>query len=303
MTFGKAVGTIIGLLSLLVGCGSREPYQQRNGVWHFDDQPMQLKSGEHLTPLLGAYAKTEQHGYFRGKALEGSDGRSFETLSEHYAKDHKTVYYCDAYRDGQDYFSTQRTRIKHLKADPNSFRFLKSGYARDANSVFFEGQFFPVKDINSFEILDYGFARDHVTGYYQQMPIPGSDGGSFAVLDNHYSKDRNHVYHSYDDLRQSSVILRSGRIEGAFVDSFTVLETGYAKDAKRAYHNGRALASSTAFEELSLGYAKTNRQVFYNGKPIPGAIASSFVMLEPRTDDADAKDSKAKYLAGRKVGK
>jgi hypothetical protein len=255
MTFGKAVGTIIGLVSLLVGCGSREPYQQRNGVWHFEDQAMQLKPGEHLTPLLGAYAKTEAHGYYRGKALEDSDGRSFESLSEHYAKDRKTVYYCDAYRDGQDYFSTQRSRIKHLKADPNSFRFLKSGYARDATSVFFEGQFFPVKDVNSFEILDDSFARDHVTGYYDRKPIPGSDGRSFSVLDNHYSRDSKHVYHSYDDLSQSPVVLRSGRVEGALVGSFTVLETGYAKDAKRAYHRGKPLASSAAFEELSLGYA------------------------------------------------
>jgi DKNYY family len=298
MTFGKAVGTIIGLISLLVGCGSREPYQQRNGVWHFEDQPMQLKPGERLTPLLGAYAKTEVHGYYRGQALEGSEGRSFETLSEHYAKDHKTVYYCDAYRDGKDYFSTQRSRIKVLEADPNSFRFLKSGYARDASTIFFEGQSFVVKDVN-----DYGFARDRVTGYYDKKPIPGSNGRSFAVLDNHYSRDSKHVYHSYDDLSQSPVILRSGRIEGALVDSFTVLETGYAKDAKRAYHNGKPLASSAAFEELSLGYAKTDKQVFYDGKAIPGADAVSFVMLEPRPDDADAKDSRARYLVGRKVSK
>jgi hypothetical protein len=303
MTFGKAVGTIIGLLSLLVGCGSKEPYQQRNGVWYFEGQAMQLKPGERLTPLLGAYAKTEVYGHFRGKALEGSDGRSFESLSEHYAKDHKTVYYCDAYRDGKDYFSTQRSRIKVLEADSNSFRFLKNGYARDASTIFFEGKSFPVKDVNSFEILDYGFARDHVTGYYDQKPIPGSDGRSFDLLDNHYSKDSKHVYHSYDDLNQSPVILRSGRIEGALVDSFTVLETGYAKDAKRAYHNGKALASSAAFEELSLGYAKTDKQVFYDGQPIPGADATSFVMLEPRPDDADAKDSRARYLLGRKVGK
>ena len=218
-------------------------------------------------------------------------------------KDHKTVYYCDAYRDGKDYLSTRRSRIKVLKADPNSFRFLKNGYARDANAFFFEGQSFPVKDVNSFEILDCGFARDRVTGCYQQTLIPGSDGGNFAVLENHYSRDSKHVYHSCDDLSQSPAVLRSGRIEGALVDSFSVLETGYAKDAKRAYHNGKPLASSAAFEELALGYAKTDKQVFYDGKPIPGADAVSFVMLEPRADDADAKESRARYLVGCKVGK
>jgi hypothetical protein len=302
MGLGKAFGVLIGLMSILLGCASREPYQQRNGVWHFEGQAMRLKPGERLTLLQGAYAKTDVHGYYRGVALETSDGRGFESLSEHYAKDRERVYYCDAYREGQDYFSSQRTRIKVLEADPKSFRFLADGYARDAKNVFFEGRSFPVKDVNSFELLKDGFARDHLTGYYHQTPIPGSDGGSFAVLGNHYSRDRTHVFYSSFDLNHSPVVIRSARLEGALVDSFTVLEDGYAKDDKRSYHAGKPLANAVTFEVLSLRYAKTNRQVFYEGKPIPGADAASFVMLQP-IGEADAKDSRARYSQGRKVSK
>ncbi len=81
MTFGKAVGAIIGLVSLLVGCGSKEPYQQRNCVWHFEDQPMQLQPGERLMPLLGAHAKTEVHGYHRCKHSRAAMGAALKRLA------------------------------------------------------------------------------------------------------------------------------------------------------------------------------------------------------------------------------
>lgn len=304
MNFAKQVlGTMIGLVSLLTGCGSKEPYQQRNGVWTFEDQPITLQPGEHLTPLVAPFAKTERHGYFRGLPLETSDGGSFEALDEHYAKDQQRVYYCDAHRVSQDYFTSPRRRVNVLEADPASFRILKGGYARDASKLFFEGQLFPVKDVNSFEMLEYGFARDRIRGYYQQNIIPSSDGGSFTVLDNHYSKDNTHVFYSYNDLNASPVVLRHKRLDGAIPDSFTTLESGYAEDVKRVYHNGKPLANSASFEVLSLGYAKTDTQVFYNGKPVTGADATSFVMLEPISEQADSKDSRANYQQGRKVSK
>jgi DKNYY family len=304
MNFAQRVlGAMIGLVSLLTGCSSKEPYQQRNGIWTFEDQPINLQPGEHLTPLIASFAKTERHGYFRGVPLETSDGGRFEALDEHYAKDQQWVYYCDAYRVGQDYFSSPHRRVKVLEADPASFRILARGYARDANKLFFEGQPFPVKDVNSFEILEYGFARDRSSGYYQQTVIPGSNGGSFAVLDNHYSKDKAHVFYSDNDLNASPVVLRHQRLDGAILESFTTLESGYAKDAKRVYHKGKPLASSTSFEVLSLWYAKTDTQVFYNGKPVTGADAKSFVMLEPISEQADSKDSRASYQQGRKVSK
>jgi hypothetical protein len=299
----RMLSAMIGLVALLTGCSSKEPYQQRNGVWTFEDQPITLQPGEHLIPLIASFAKTERYGYFRGLPLESSDGRRFEALNEHYAKDQDRVFYCDVYRVSQDYFSSPRRRVKVLEADPVSFKILKAGYARDASKWFFEGQFFTVKDVNSFEILEYGFARDRISGYYQQAIIPGSDGGHFVVLDNHYSRDNVHVFYSDNDLNASPVKLRHQRLDGAMLDSFSTLESGYARDAKRSYHNGKPLAGSASFEVLSLGYAKTKTQVFYNGKPVTGADAKSFVMLEPISEQADSKDSRASYQQGRKISK
>lgn len=296
----KGIGILIlGLLALLCGCSSKEPYQQRKGVWYFNGDPVLLNPGERLTPLIGAYAKSQQSGFYRGTRLLGSDGKSFEALSDHYAKDQAQVYYCDAYRDGQDYFLIQRTRIKPLKADTTSFRYLKTGYARDARKMFFEGVEFGVKHIDSFEILDYGFARDKITGYYHQTLVPGSDGSSFAFVDSRYSKDVRHVYYSYFDTKGKATP-KSVRIEGALVGSFVSLEGGYAKDAGRAYYEGKPLARAASFEVLALDYAKTDTQVFYRGKLVVGADALSFKMLETISDQADATDKNSSYKLGKK---
>lgn len=301
----KGLGAVmLGLISLLTGCGSKEPYQQRGGTWYYRDQPLQLQPGERLTPLSGEFAKSQRYGYFRGLPISGSDGGSFVVLDGHYAKDRQQVYYCFARRESEDYFTTQRRVVKLLEADPASFQLLRRSYAKDKQKVFYEGVPFAVRDVASFELLNYGlFARDRFTGYYDDTPIPGSDGSSFTPLDDHYARDRTNVFYADKDLGQSPIVARSWRLEGALLDSFKTLEIGYAKDAQRAYYRGKPLPvlDGARLEVLSLGYAKTQSKVFYEGKKIPKADAASFVMLESITDTADAKDKGAMYSRGKRV--
>lgn len=303
----KGLGTLaMGLLTLLTGCGTKEPYQQRGGVWFYRDQPLQLQPGERLTPLGGEFARSQQYGYFRGLAISGSNGPSFEVLDRHYARDRAQVYYCFARRESEDYFTTQRRVVKVLEADPASFRVMRRGYAKDSRKVFFEGVPFAVRDAASFELLDYGlFARDRFTGYYNDVPIPGSDGGSFVALGDHYARDRASLYYAFIDLSLSPPAVRAWGLEGALPDSFEVLEGGYARDARRAYHAGKPLRGTDGgqLEVLWLGYAKTGSRVFYEGQEIPGADAPTFQMLQPPTDQADARDGKSSYKQGRKTGR
>ncbi|MDX2007970.1 MAG: DKNYY domain-containing protein [Meiothermus sp.] len=301
----KGLGAVmLGLISLLTGCGSKEPYQQRGGTWYYRDQPLQLQPGERLTPLSGEFARSQRFGYFRGLPISGSDGGSFVVLDGHYAKDRQQVYYCFARRESEDYFTTQRRVVKVLEADPTNFQLLRRGYAKDKQKVFYEGTPFAVRDVASFELLDYGlFARDRFTGYYDDIPIPGSDGPSFTPLDDHYARDRAHVYFADKDLSQSPIVARSWRLEGALLDSFKTLESSYAKDAQRAYYKGKPLSVSDGgwLEVLSLGYAKTQTRVFYEGKEVRGADAASFAMLQPITDQADSRDAKYSYKQGQRV--
>ena len=269
----------MSLLSFLFGCTApdkSELFQKKNGVW-----------------------------YYRDEVIPGSDERSFEALTEHYAKDKNHVYYCDTYRSGQDYFTTKRNRINIIEqAEPATFKSLKNDYARDKKNMFFEGIFFPVKDINSFQILDYSFARDHISGYYMRVEIAGSDGSTFTALDNHYSKDKSNVY--YSDLQTANTStpasVKNIVLRGAVADSFNVIDVDYASDTKRVYYKSHVLTDIIQnFQVLQYGYAKNDKQVYYMGNHVAHADASSFIILDNPNDSSDAKDQYSLYQQGKKI--
>ena len=209
---------IVGLATFLFGCGEKEKataFQQKDGAWHY-----------HTTLIAGADAKT------------------FEVLSPHYARDARRVYYGDTYRESQDYFTTKKSRVIVVeRADPASFRHLKSEYAKDRAHVYFEGVLFPVKDVETFELLEGGFARDRSSGYYHQRPVPGSDGGTFSALDGHYSKDAKNVFYSYLEPAPGEPLRKTIRVAGADAASFAVLDPGGdgpdAKDRSHTYLKGK----------------------------------------------------------------
>ena len=273
----SAAGIIaMGLLSFLFGCGEKEaPFQKKGGLWHYRELP-----------------------------IEGADAKTFQVLNENYAKDKDRVYYGDTYRKGQEYYMIKHTRLKVLEgADPSTFRYLNYDYSRDKAAVFYEGVAFPVKDVPTFELIDRAFARDRVTGYFQQRPIPGSDGTTFTRIDDRYSKDARHVFHSTLEPRGTDPIRRSTQLKGALPESFKVLDIyGHAADAAQAYYRGELVTKDVvSFKVLDVGYAKTATRVYYDGKPVPEADAASFAMLEPQTDQADAKDRSTSYKRGKKV--
>ena len=296
---------LVGVLSFLLGCNlSDNPYQKKNGVWYYDDKPITIEGGE-LTPLNNRFAKSATQAFYRGDVLPESDGQSFVALSEHYAKDKSNVYYCETYRDGQDYFMTKRNRIVLVKgADPGTLRIIKDGYARDKTTMIFEGKVFMVKDINSFEILDYGFGKDNVSGYYQQTIINGSNGKTFTVLDNHYSKDSLRVYYSNMEHEEDNAPYKpvTYALNNARPGTFKLLNDGYAVDDKHVYFKNRLLNIVVEnFKVLQNGYAKTDKEVFYWGELIAGGDASSFTVIEHPTDAVDAKDKHAFYQQGKKI--
>jgi hypothetical protein len=71
---------IVGLLSFLFGCGPKEiPFQQKDGAWQYHDT-----------------------------RIEDADAKTFQVLSDHYARDKARVYHGSTYRISQDYFTTKR---------------------------------------------------------------------------------------------------------------------------------------------------------------------------------------------------
>jgi len=296
---------LMGILSLLFGCGSESNYYKKGGKWYYDGVPVNRETEPVAFEPLGDYfARDAQVGYYRGIPIydgdKPSDGPSFEALNRFYAKDKGMVYYCDTERDSKEYWTIKRSKIRKIRdADPASFRLLGDGYtARDRLHLFREDQVMPVRDITSYELLENNFARDKVVGYYHWKEIPGSDGASFAALDSHYAKDKSRIYF-VDELGTA------GAIKGARNEVFKVLDDdGYATDGARAYYRGAVITAQDAGTLQALpgmGYAKTAHQVFRHGKLIPDADAASFALVEKFNGKFDATDKSGAFSAGERV--
>ena len=212
-----ATMALAGIIASLFGCrddGPDGPYSKRDDGWYFKDQALNVPASQTVKRLKHDFATAGDRVFYRAAPIDGADARSFTVLSEHYAKDARTVYYADTHRDGQEYFLIKHTRVRPIEgADAASFAYLDRGYARDGRNAYFEGKRFPVADAATFVPLGRGHARDRVRGYYQQQPIAGSDGASFVALDDNYSKDASHVFYSEIDLRSRPVAARSTTLE------------------------------------------------------------------------------------------
>lgn len=295
---------MMGLVSLLFGCGNESNYYKKGGKWHYDRLPINREAEPvNFQPLGDYFARDERAGYYRGMPIydgdKPSDGPSFEALNRFYARDKGMVYYCDTERDSKEYWTIKRSKIRMIRnADPASFRLLGDGYtARDRLHLFREDQVVPVRDIDSYELLEHGFARDKVSGYYLWAEVADSDGASFVPLDSHYARDKSRIYYA-------SGFKIGGAIKGVRHESFKVLDDGYAMDGARVYYRGTVIATKSAetLETLpAMGYAKTAQQVFHHGELMPDADAASFALVEKFNGSFDATDKSGRFSAGERV--
>ena len=274
-----AFGLVTGV-SGLTGCDVRSGYTHKDGLWNYGGTrqfiPVDPKT---FKPIDDLFARDAQRGYYRGSVIDDSDGKTFEVLSEHEARDAKSVFYADTYRKGQEYYTQRHNRVFTVAgADAGSYRRLAHGYARDVRQVYYEGQAFRVRDVPSFEPLDVRYARDAQRGYYERTEIPGSHGPSFALLDvraAEFARDRAQVYHGHIDTtepNQQKPVLRV--LRGADAASIRSVGRGYVADAQR---------------------------VWYRSDPVAGADAASFKVNEDYTSELDASDHLGRYRQGQRV--
>ncbi|MEN9631113.1 MAG: hypothetical protein RJA10_4341 [Pseudomonadota bacterium] len=268
------------LLALLAGCGDDLAYTRKAGRWHHDDMPVVAADAASFQPLDARFARDAVQGYYRGQAIAGSHGPTFQVLSEHEARDRLAVYRGDTYRKAQEYWSIRHVRVDVIAgADPARYQVLGHGYARDGRQVWYEGQPFPVRDPASFTPIDSRFARDALRGYFDRTEVPGSHGPSFEVLTDDggsHARDHRQVYSLHIELnaplKPPHAVVRT--LAGADPATVRVLGRGYAVDGSRVWWRGQAVA---------------------------GADAGSFQVLDRPGDQADARDAKSGFLDGRRV--
>lgn len=296
---------VMGLLSWLFGCGTDNPYTQKNGEWYFKKDKLSLEKGETLTPLTRKFAKSNRTAYFESSMLGDVDVATFEALSDHYAKDKNSVWYCDTYRDGKEYWTIKRYRTPRISgADAPSFRMLDDYYARDKHRVYSDGNAFEVRHIDTYERLGDAHARDKISGYFMRAEIKGSDGATFSAVNGHYSKDAKRVFWSkYDsNLGQHAPVERTVVLAGADPATFVAHEHDYAQDAAQAYYNETIITKSVAtFRMLTEGYAIADNKVWYQGEVLKDADAATFAVL-PLSDDGNiAQDKHGKLNYGKRI--
>ncbi len=306
---GKVILIITGILPL-ARCSSG--YGTKNGKPTFNGKEI---TDESFIVLSKEFAKDSATAYYKEYPFQYADVATFEAVDEHYAKDKNKVYYCDEYREGQNYYMTKRQTISELKnVDPTSFVSLQNGYGKDNKQAWFEGRAFAVKDVSTITSLDRNFATDDAQAYINCKPIRGSDGKTFQLIDRNFAKDTNHVYYyAFDgesnyqvctlpcdkqtfkiiDDRYSKdkdhVFFLGFTIQGADAGSFQVLKSGYSKDANAVYFQSKKIsgvhpASFQVYQEnesfiQDVAYAKDNTSVYVNDKKLTGADVATFTLL------------------------
>lgn len=104
-------------------------------------------------------------------------------------------------------------RVQPLHADDATFEPLAGGrFARDAASVFFDGDRLDGADAASFEVLGGVYSRDRHRAYVTVHAVPGADPGTFEPLAFPYARDARSVYYG------------TVRMDVALPEAFQVLE-------------------------------------------------------------------------------
>lgn len=254
--------------------------------------------------LNDQFAKDSTTAYYKSRSFSYADVATFEALDEHYAKDKNKVYYCDEYREGQNYYLTKRQTILEVKnVIPAEFVSLKNGYGKDNKNAWFEGRLFPVKDVNSLVSINNHFAKDDVSAYLNLTPVNRSDGKTFSLIDRNFAKDSSNIYYyGYTGEEQHNIcILPCDR------SSFQILDYRYSCDKSNVFFLGFRLkdAQPETFQILSEGYSKDRHSVYFQEKKIAEADPETFEVFKENDlyghDVNFAKDKHFVFMDDKKI--
>jgi hypothetical protein len=269
----KTMLLLTGILPF-VKCSSG--YREKDGKIFFNGKEITNKSFIVLNDVFGKDSTTA---YYKNYPFSYADVATFQAVDDHYAKDKNKVYYCDEYREGQNYYLTKRQTIDEVKnAQPASFTGIGYGYAKDSLHAYFEGIAFKVKDISTLKSINPYFAKDDVQAYLNQKPIAGSDGKTFEITDNNYAKDTAHIYYyGYTGEKNYDIgVVPCNR------QSFVILDYPYAKDNAAIFFAGKKIngVDEATFKMLGHAYSKDKQAVYIETKKIAGADAASFEVFK-----------------------
>ena len=219
-------------------------YKKENNKIYFDEygngfnRNNEVKNVDYnsFAELKNYYAKDKNFGYWEGKKIQDSDGKTFNILPggishyiDKYAKDKNHVYYNGEILEGANPKTIERLIDDFLKDDKNvffrnkkmknvdvkTFQALDEEYAKDKNHIYYEENIIEDADTNTFEkffdveaeinhYIRIKYYRDKNNVYYKGKKLD-VDRKTFEVLNEHFSKDKNHLYYNNRNAKEVDV--------------------------------------------------------------------------------------------------
>lgn len=122
-------------------------------------------------------------------------------------------------------------------ADIPSFESIETGYAKDANSVYYKGFKIENADPHTFEILELGYAKDAKRVYLLRCALPSADPGSFTIVAGNWVKDQNQVFYGRTPIPEADPV------------TFRTIGDCWAIDNQNAYQHIRGFSASCGSED------------------------------------------------------
>ena len=151
------------------------------------------------------FAKDKNNVYYNGKKLDGIVPNDFEQIQSYFIKDKNGIY---KFEEGENEQDLKITPI-NAKIDFKNLKELDWKYFGDDKNIYYfdEDSFKKVDkaDINSFERIDStGFFKDKNNVYYEGEKVEGIDMNSIEVINGMCIKDKNSVFYQGKKLEKIS---------------------------------------------------------------------------------------------------
>ena len=308
-------------------------YKDKNNIYYdLDNNLSAIKNADLATfevlnsPYSSSiyFAKDKNNVYYQNKKIDGLVADGFEQIQSNFIKDRNGIYKFEEDENekslkitpinakidfenlkeldwkyfGDDkniYYFDENSFKKVDKADINSFERIDStGFFKDKNNVYYEGEKVEGIDMNSIEVISGMWIKDKNNVFYEGQKLKGISSDNFSYFDGGLSYetilfDKNGIYKflkNEDDEKALEII----RLDGKELDLKTLERitsvfdsSNYFKDKNGVYFmDGKKFvkvngADKDSFEVTESGkYGKDKNNVYFEGKKLEGKKSKGF---------------------------
>ncbi|MVM33097.1 hypothetical protein GO755_23855 [Spirosoma sp. HMF4905] len=267
--FASVILTLIGLLLIGCGPGSRRGYRIENGEvamyrgWPATRSIIGEADTDSFTIINDDYGKDKNHVFYIGQIIPNADPATFEYLSGAYSRDKNNGYSRNVLisTDGPHF-----KVIPNVNDTPTNVTAEGAPYVRDRYKVYKDTFIIEGADPASFVFVpmfngNY-LTHDNRRVYFQDKPIEGADGGTFRKVSDFNFCDKHSAW---------GLVLGQythwAPVEKVDVATFSGAGQYYSKDKQRVYFSDHTVkgADPATFKETTYLQAKDKYRTYSSG--------------------------------------